>query len=209
MVNIVLGQESPPRGRRERKKREVRRRLYEAAITLFRERGFDDTPVEAITEAADTSKGTFFNYFPTKEHVLAAYHDRMTGRILERMERIPDGVTAEDAVQAAMQACADWVEADRAMGRIVVTKVFGNPVLQTADAQNTRRFMAWFSARVSAGVREGELRPDLDEPVMLSMLAAVLSSTMNAWVMDPDAFELRQTLVRKTRFVFDAARARA
>lgn len=192
--------------RRERKKADARRRLYEAAIALFRSRGFDETPVEVITEAADTSKGAFFNHFPTKEHVLAAYHDEMTGRIFQRMERIPGG-PCEDAVQAAMQACADWVEGDVAMGRIVVTKVFANPVLLSADLQNTRRFMDWFRDRVEGGVASGELRADLEVPVMLSMLAAVLSSTMNSWVMDPAAFDLRDLLRRKTRFLFDAARA--
>lgn len=205
MVIYVRGQRSAP-SRRERKKAEVRRRLYEVAVGLFRERGFDETPVEAITAAADTAKGTFFNYFPTKEHVLAAYHDEMTGRILARMEEIPPGA-AEDAVQAAMRACADWVEDDREMGRAVVTRIFGNPVLLSADLQNTERFMAWFRARVEEGVRSGELRPGLDVPVMLSLLAAVLSSTMNAWVLDPEPSDLREMLRRRTRFVFDAARS--
>lgn len=208
-------------GRRLRNKADVRRRLYHAAIALFRSRGFDETTVEAITERADTSKGTFFNYFPTKDHVLAAYHDEMTGRILARMEGIASGPIdanhsgwreavaarpAETAVRAAMRACADWVENDRAMGRIVVSRVFGNAVLLTADLENTRRFMAWFRARVEAGIRTGELRPDLEVAVMLSMLAAVLSSTLNVWVLDPESFDLRDMLERKTRFVFDAAR---
>lgn len=205
MVNHDRGQQSTA-SRRERRKADARRRLYEAAVALFRARGFDETPVEMITEAADTSKGAFFTHFPTKEHVLAAYHDQMTGVTLERMQRLPGG-RCEDAVQGAMQACADWVQSDPAMGRMVVTRVFGSPVLLSADLQNTERFMAWFGDRVRAGVESGELRADLDVPVMLSMLAAVLSSTMNGWVMDPDAFDLRGLLRRKTRFVFDAARA--
>lgn len=194
-----------PLSRRERKKAEVRRRLYDAAVRLFRERGFDTTPVEAITEAADTAKGTFFNYFPTKEHVLAAYHDEMTGRILARLGKIPSGST-EAAVEAAMEACADWVESDRAMGRIVVEKVFGNAVLLSADLQNTERFMTWFRDRIESGVAAGELRSDLDIPVLLSLIAAVLSSTMNAWVLDPGTFDLREMLCRKTGFLFEAAR---
>ncbi|MEX1181737.1 MAG: TetR/AcrR family transcriptional regulator [Gemmatimonadota bacterium] len=203
MVKIVHGQYSP--GRRARNKAAVRARLYDAAVAMFRSGGFDATPVEAITERADVSKGTFFNYFATKDHVLAEYHDRMTGRILERLEALSEH-SAEAAVLAAMEACAEWVENDREMGRIVVTRIFGSPVLLGADLQNTRRFMDWLGAVVSAGVESGELRRDLDVPVMLSMLAAVLSSTMNGWVLDPDAFDLREMLRRKTRFVFDAGR---
>jgi len=39
-------------------------------MNLFRERGFHNTTVEDITNAADVGKGTFFNYFPSKEHIL-------------------------------------------------------------------------------------------------------------------------------------------
>jgi AcrR family transcriptional regulator len=66
----------PPRrvaGRRERHRNETRERLYRAALDLFAERGFLRTTVEDITEAADVGKGTFFNYFPTKEHILAEF----------------------------------------------------------------------------------------------------------------------------------------
>jgi len=56
--------------RRERKKQETRTRLMEAALTLFRENGYTATTVEEITERADVAKGTFFNYFASKEALL-------------------------------------------------------------------------------------------------------------------------------------------
>src|SRR3954471_10633566 len=58
-------------GRRERRKIEVRQRLFRAALQLFAIKGFNATTVEDITQAADVGKGTFFNYFPTKEYLLA------------------------------------------------------------------------------------------------------------------------------------------
>lgn len=56
--------------RRERKKMETRRTLLEAASTLFHEKGYSQTTVEEITERADVAKGTFFNYFASKEALL-------------------------------------------------------------------------------------------------------------------------------------------
>ena len=58
--------------RRERKKRETHHRLMGAALHLFREQGYDATTVEQIAGAADVAKGTFFNYFETKEAILPA-----------------------------------------------------------------------------------------------------------------------------------------
>src|ERR1700721_3046046 len=65
----------PRSDRRERRRLETRERLYRSALELFAERGYLETTVEDITEAADVGKGTFFNYFPTKEHVLASFGD--------------------------------------------------------------------------------------------------------------------------------------
>ena len=46
-------------GRRERHRTETRDRLYRAALSLFAERGFLETTVEDITEAADVGKVLF------------------------------------------------------------------------------------------------------------------------------------------------------
>jgi hypothetical protein len=59
-------------GRRERRTVETRESLFRAALDLFARKGFTETTVEDITEAADVGKGTFFNYFPSKDHILLA-----------------------------------------------------------------------------------------------------------------------------------------
>jgi AcrR family transcriptional regulator len=56
--------------RRERKKLETRQALMAAAQTLFREKGYMATTIEEITDRADVAKGTFFNYFASKETLL-------------------------------------------------------------------------------------------------------------------------------------------
>jgi AcrR family transcriptional regulator len=64
---------SGPDSRRERKSAELRERLFRAALALFAKKGYSETTVRDITEAADVGKGTFFNYFPSKEHILMAF----------------------------------------------------------------------------------------------------------------------------------------
>src|SRR5947208_8073451 len=70
-------------GRRQRRSAETRERLFRAALKLFTEKGFAETTVEDITNAADVGKGTFFNYFPSKEHILIAFSEMQLGKLQE------------------------------------------------------------------------------------------------------------------------------
>src|SRR6201984_838922 len=73
------GKEIPDR--RQRRSAETRERLFRAALRLFAEKGFAETTVEDITNAADVGKGTFFNYFPSKEHILIDFSDMQLGKL--------------------------------------------------------------------------------------------------------------------------------
>lgn len=88
-------------GLRERKKRRTRSTLVDAAAELCLAQGYDNTTVEQIAAAADVSPRTFSRYFPTKVSVVVAITDELDALIAEAMDRLPDGLTAYDALLAA------------------------------------------------------------------------------------------------------------
>ena len=55
---------------RELKKEQTRLRIKESALALFGEHGYESTTVEAIAKLAGVAKGTFFNYFSSKDDLL-------------------------------------------------------------------------------------------------------------------------------------------
>src|SRR6202789_1380522 len=73
-------------GRRNRRAAETRLRLFRCALQLVAERVFPRVTVEDITEAADVGKGTFFNYFESKNHLLATIVDVSLDRVREALE---------------------------------------------------------------------------------------------------------------------------
>lgn len=89
-------------GRRERKRRQTRERIEQAAMTLFMERGFDATTIEEITEAADVSKRSFFDYFPSKEEVVFAWQDSFADRLMAAIAARPAGESSVKAVEEAL-----------------------------------------------------------------------------------------------------------
>src|ERR1051325_6827920 len=72
---------APSGSRRSRRSAELRDRLFRTALALFAKKGYAETTVEDITEAADLGKGTFFNYFPSKEHVLLGFAEMQLAKL--------------------------------------------------------------------------------------------------------------------------------
>ncbi|MFL5619646.1 MAG: TetR/AcrR family transcriptional regulator [Gemmatimonadaceae bacterium] len=203
MVNTDLGAIMPD-GRRARRARELRQGLYDTAIRLFRERGYEATTVQQITEAVDISKGTFFNYFPSKDHVLAAYHDEMTKSILGTLEAARRS-SAEEALLRTSDACARWVAGDVELAGAVVRVVFVSPVLAAADHANGVRFLAWLRGVVDDGIERGELRRDLERDVFVSVMLGTINSAMIEWITEGRAFDLVDTCRRRVALVLRAA----
>jgi len=68
---------------RERKKQATRHELRRVALRLIAERGYSSVTVEEISEVANVSPRTFFNYFPSKEAVLFGAHPDRAARARE------------------------------------------------------------------------------------------------------------------------------
>ncbi|GAA3358882.1 TetR/AcrR family transcriptional regulator [Saccharopolyspora gregorii] len=102
-----------PVDRRRRRTARTRAGIEEAALRLFTERGFDNTTVEQIAEAADIAPRTFFRHFPSKDAVL--FGDSL--REQERMHQVLASRPADEhpmrKLAAAMFDTAERVQADR------------------------------------------------------------------------------------------------
>ncbi len=66
----------------------MRGQLLRAGATLFAERGFDATSVQAIVEAVGVTKGAFYHYFTAKEDLLYEIHTEIVSGELWDAERI-------------------------------------------------------------------------------------------------------------------------
>ncbi len=51
----------------------TKKKIYQSALKLFEEEGYDNTTVEKIVKEAGVSKGSFFVYFPKKDYVVLQY----------------------------------------------------------------------------------------------------------------------------------------
>lgn len=102
--------------RNERRKATTRTKLMAAARRLFAAQGFEQTTIREIAAEADIALGGFYNYFPTKEDVLAALlEEALTEqlRVLTLRQAKVDDVAERVSIAhrhllAAARADPDW-----------------------------------------------------------------------------------------------------
>ena len=95
---------------RERKKVRTRETIRREAFRLFDERGYDQTTIEHIADAADISPSTYFRYFPSKESVLLA--DDLSMVMLEALAGQPVEMTPIAAFRQAVHDAYEHMTAE-------------------------------------------------------------------------------------------------
>ena len=187
-IAALPARRAPRASRRERHRAEIRERLFRAALKLFAEHGFLETTVEDITEAADVGKGTFFNYFPTKEHVLATFGAERIAAISRGVERARStkGPVLDVIKDLVTNLLGQSSESSALLRSIYAANASCAPVrvqLQRRLAE-ARRLLAEIFALAQ---ERGEVRRDLSAADLARSTQFVFHGVVLAWALNPDA----------------------
>jgi len=162
-----------PTTRRERRKHEVRSRIMEAALQLLEQQGLEATTVDQIAEAADISRGTFFNHFPTKESLLSAIAlDELEGLAAQTpsASEPPAPATALDRIYGLMRG----LMADSLAYRQVTRHVLLDALSHTEEAGSPGAALEGMLRELVAQAQdEGSLRADVDPATIAVALIGV------------------------------------
>jgi AcrR family transcriptional regulator len=149
-------------GLRERKKRQTREAIAQAAMALFAAHGFDAVTVADVARAADVSEKTVFNYFPAKEDLVLHGGEERRAALIEAIRSRPAGVSLVEPFRAATLEFVERVEHDP------VESIVGLPRLVAhSRALRNRLFLGWEEEAAAlapviaaeAGAPEGDLVP--------------------------------------------------
>jgi AcrR family transcriptional regulator len=107
-------------GKRERTKQANRAAILDAARDVFAEIGYGAASVRDIVRRTDLATGTFYNYFPDKESVLAALLDATAGEARKRVRTARRGGTSLEAfVRDGFRAYFQFLLEDRRTSQLL------------------------------------------------------------------------------------------
>ena len=168
-----------PVGRRERKKEETKQRIFLAALKLFNGKGFEATTIDDITEAADVSKGTFFNYFPRKEAVIEYLAEEWIDEVAE-VAADPTQSAAERGLTLYATASAAYDE-NPELARLVVRSSVERFCCPSPDGA-WARFDQMIVDIVKDGQARGEFRPLINPHAIYGVLGSCFIGSLIWWL---------------------------
>lgn len=178
----------PEPGRRQRRGAEIREKLFRAALKLFGEKGFAETTVEDITNAADVGKGTFFNYFPSKDHILIAFSEMQLAKLQDTVEsfRHSTAPVAEFFRAMSVRMTEEPARAPDVVRAILQANLSSSSVRQVMQ-ETHKRAHALLTQLVQAGQERGEFRRDLPASELAHVFRQTVFGTLLLWSVYGDA----------------------
>jgi AcrR family transcriptional regulator len=163
-------------GLRERKKIRTRETIQRVAFELFDEKGYANTTIEEIAEAAEVSPSTFFRYFPSKERVLMA--DDLDQVTVEALARQPADLPTLQAFRRAFDiTMATLSEDDWELERIRQRLVFSTHELKLVQFNEYLRVVRELAEAESR--RTGRDADDFEVRVLFGALAGALMAVLD------------------------------
>jgi AcrR family transcriptional regulator len=152
---------------------QTRREIYESALLLFRQKGFDDTSMREIAAQAGVALGAAYYYFPSKEAIIQAYYEAVQAehnRLVAEAFANPK-LTLKQRLQMVFHSKLDILQPDRKLLGVIF-RYSGEPdhplsCLGKATERTRRESMHVFNQAVA----NERLPADLQELLPIALWA--------------------------------------
>ncbi|MDQ2833033.1 MAG: TetR/AcrR family transcriptional regulator [Acidobacteriota bacterium] len=204
MTSLTNPKNGVPASRRERAKADKRQRILEASKTLFSSRGFDQTTVQQIADAADVAVGTLFLYVADKsELLLLVFHEAIEAELSSAERHLTGNRGLIPSVGKFFNQLLSLYERDINLSRIYIREfLFHEGRIRTQLDNQTSVMMQALRERVERAQRTGEISGAVDPEIaalhMYSLYHSALSFRLAACV--PSDGSLIETLLQSYSF---------
>ncbi len=178
-----------PVGRREKRKQEIRARIEDAAYTLFKSQGIEDTSIEQICVQADVARRTFYGHYPNKHALLGGLGISRLYNQSEPMLRLL--MENHHSTRSRLAAMIDYIEANYAgyadIDRqliLVAPATLANNTEKQREIGNSA--IQSFKELFVAGQDMGDTHTEFSAEILATMVVGTLNTLTTSWAIDSD-----------------------
>ncbi len=191
---------------RDKQREETRRRLYNAALEVFRRDGVRDCRIDDIAQLAEVSRAAFYFHFPTKEDVLLELMRESEEPVAKVLRELPPTATLPETLEAMTSTMAGFWKDDPRLILDLATAALRHTadVNQDREAQPARWEMTQRFITLS---ERGELSDALPPSAMADFFLASALAGLMAWSAAP-GLPLKVVLDGVVMLFLDGARGK-
>ncbi|HJH31206.1 MAG TPA: TetR/AcrR family transcriptional regulator [Methanosarcinaceae archaeon] len=193
---------------REKKKIETKNKIFEVSGRLFKEKGFENTTVDEITKEAGIAKGTFFNYFPTKEALLLYFGEQKEELIynLIRNKTIKH-IPIREKIKNILVFVAESCEKDKELTKLLIfesTRYMGNSCSGPDGCNNKfHRLTNILYDIIEESVKNGEIKSIIDINKTAEIISGVHFHSMMVWLKSENDISFSADISEKIDILFE------
>ena len=192
---------------REKKKTETKNKIFEVSGRLFKEKGFENTTVDEITKDAGIAKGTFFNYFPTKEALLLYFGEQKEGLIYGLIENeIMKDIPTKEKITNSLVFLAESAEKDKELTKLMIfeyTRYMVHSDLGCGDKCGLHRLTDTLCGLLDEGVKIGEVKSNIDVKKASEIITGVYLHSLIMWLNSDDKISFSNEISGKIDMLFE------
>lgn len=183
--------------------------MLEAALTLVSERGSLTMTLADVGERAGYSRSLPAHYFRNKDGLVAALAEYMIDRFTRVVLQGPkprQGLTAVlTRIDVYMTAAATDPMQFRALQVLMTEAITGNAseaARNSLEAVNNA-VIEYFERQIAAGIKQGEIRPDVGVRESAVMMVGILRGVLAMWFLAPnfDLVQVRASILDHVRLI--------
>ena len=168
---------------RDKQREETRRRVYRAALEIFRRDTVAGCRIDDIAQKAEVSRGAFYFHFATKDDVLIELLREGEAPIAEAINALPEELSLEKVLEAIDEALAKFWENERTLLPDVASVAMR--LYAVTDARDVQPVRTALAHRFRLAASRGQLSAVLPPEVLSDFFLANSLSAMLAWCANP------------------------
>ncbi len=167
--------------RRDLQREATRRKVFEAALAIFRRDGVAGARIEDIAKAAGVSRGTFYFHFPTKKDVLVQVLRESEVALVRHIDALPPDAPILAVMEATARGVADQWQEDAPLLPDIGVVALQQTTLQADVNPQSHLVQAALELRFLRATDQGELRGEFPPELLTRLFLVSLFGAVLAW----------------------------
>ncbi len=182
---------------------ETKKKIYDTAVRLLSEKGYDNTSVDDICSASGVAKGSFYHYFKKKSDIIVKTYDDVDERISQEFETLPDDLGIVDKIIYAPMFQARYAIEK---GLNYTTQIYRQQIdtEKAFFASNKRAFISHIREAIQEGQDASLIRRDISAVELSQLVVAFSRGITYDWCLHDGCYDLVDRMEKAMRILMQS-----